>query len=109
MRDNQHKFLLLAGQFPARLSGEEAAYVLNCQPHDIPPLIEARLLKPLGNPTANSTKYFATVDLLEQIKDRNWLVRVTNAIYQHWHDNNARRKIPSGRPVELDLSSPLGG
>jgi hypothetical protein len=32
--------------------------VLNRQPHDIPALIAARLLKPLGNPTQNSTKWF---------------------------------------------------
>lgn len=81
--------MTLLGQLPARLSAEQAAWVLNCQPHDIPPLITARLLKPLGNPTANSFKYFATADLLEQIKDRNWLVRVTNTIYTHWQGRNA--------------------
>jgi hypothetical protein len=26
--------------------------VLNCQPHDVPILVAARLLKPLGNPPA---------------------------------------------------------
>jgi hypothetical protein len=74
MQDEQHRFLM---------------QLLNCQTHDIPPLIAARLLKPLGNPTANSSKYFATADLLEQMKDRNWLVRVTNTIYTHWQGRNA--------------------
>jgi hypothetical protein len=31
-------------------------------------LISARLLKPLGNPAQNSTKYFATADVLETAK-----------------------------------------
>ena len=39
----------------------------------------AKLLKPLGNPHANSIKFFATADILEQMKDRTWLVRVSSA------------------------------
>ena len=96
----------LLGQLPARLMAEQAAWVLNCQPHDIPALVAARLLKPLGNPAANSVKFFATADLLESTKDRNWLVRVTSAINQHWHAKNARKKPACGRPVEL---VPLAG
>lgn len=77
--------------------------MFNCQAHDIPALVAARLLKPLGNPAANSVKFFATADLLEQIKDRNWLVRVTSAINQHWHAKNARQKKP---PVEWSNGRP---
>jgi hypothetical protein len=64
---------------------------LNCQPHDIPALVAAKLLKPLGNPAANSIKYFATADVLESTKDRNWLVRVSATIYQHWQRKNAHK------------------
>jgi hypothetical protein len=56
------------------------------------------MLKPLGNPPANGIKYFATADLLEQIKDRNWLVRVSAAICQHWQKKNARQKHLEVRP-----------
>ena len=42
---------------PARLTAEQTAWVLNCGSHDIPPLIAARLLKPLGNPPANGIKF----------------------------------------------------
>jgi hypothetical protein len=38
--------------------------------HDVPILVAAHLLKPLGIPPANSVKYFATLELLEQVKDR---------------------------------------
>lgn len=92
MKDDQHRFLMLLGQLPARLTAEQAAWVLNCQPHDIPALIAAKLLKPLGNPAPNSVKFFATADVLEHIKDRNWLVRVTSAIKQHWHKKNGAAK-----------------
>ena len=84
---------MLLGQLPARLTAEQAAWVLNCQVHDIPALVAAKLLKPLGNPAANSIKYFATSDVLEQIKDRNWLVRVSATIYQHWQKKNAQAKL----------------
>jgi len=107
MTDEQYKFLTLAGQLPARLTAEQAASLLNCQPHDMPVLIAARLLKPLANPAANSIKYFATADLLENVKDRNWLVRVTATINQHWQAKNARKKAPTGGPVEVEVSSPL--
>ena len=98
MRDDQHQFLTLLGHLPARLTAEQAAWVLNCGPHDIPALMAARLLKPLGNPPANGIKYFATADLLEQIKDRNWLVRVSATICQHWQKKNARQKHLAVRP-----------
>jgi hypothetical protein len=92
MKEDQQRFLSLLGQLPARLTAEQAGWVLNCQAHDIPALINARLLKPLGNPAQNSTKYFATADVLEKAKDSFWLVKVTNTICQHWQHQNARKK-----------------
>jgi hypothetical protein len=65
MREEQHQFLRLLGQLPARLTAEQAAWVLNCQVHDVPALVAAKLLKPLGNPSANTIKFYATADLLE--------------------------------------------
>jgi hypothetical protein len=35
---------------------------------------------------------------LEQIKDRNWLVRVSATICQHWQKKNARQKHLAVRP-----------
>ena len=99
---------MLLGQLPARLTAEQAAWVLNCGPHDIPALVAARLLKPLGNPPANGIKYFATVDLLDSIKDRNWLVRVSATICQHWQKKNARQHLAAEPPLPT-LSFPPGG
>ena len=63
---------------PARLTAEQTTWVLNCQPHDVPMLVAARLLKPLGNPPPNSVKFFAASEVLAQAKDRTWLAKVTN-------------------------------
>jgi hypothetical protein len=60
---------LLGGTFGVA-NGEQVAYTLNCQPHDVATLVAARLLEPLGNPPPNSVKLFATVELLELVKDR---------------------------------------
>ena len=82
----------LLGRLPARLTAEQAAWVINCQPHDVPILVAARLLKPLGNPSPYNVKYYAASELLAQVQDRTWLAKVTNALNQHWHQQNARKK-----------------
>jgi len=99
MKEEQHQFLSLLGQPPARLTAEQAAWVLNCQTHDVPILVVARLLKPLGNPQKNGIKFFATSELLELVKDKAWLVKVTNAVNQHWHKQNAAKKESSRKQI----------
>ncbi|MGH7989376.1 MAG: hypothetical protein ACREDS_04175 [Limisphaerales bacterium] len=95
----------LLGQLPARLTAEQAAWVLNCQPHDVPTLVGARLLKPLGNPPPNSVKYFAAAEVLEQTKDRAWLAKVTNALNQYWQRKNAvKRKRGRLQPLLAEHS-----
>lgn len=103
MKDDQHRFLTLLGQLPARLTMEQAAWALGCQLHDIPVLVGARLLKPLGNPPPNASKYFATVEVLEVAKDRAWLSKATNTVVQHWQKKNERKK---SHPSLKDNSSP---
>jgi hypothetical protein len=92
MREDQHRFLMLHRQLPARLTAEQAAWVLNCQAHDVPILVGARLLRPLGNPPPNSVKYFATLEVMEQANDRTWLAKVTSALNQHWQNKNAAKR-----------------
>lgn len=96
MKDDQHRLLSILGQLPGRLTAEQVGWVLNCQPHDIPALVASRLLKPLGNPPPNGIKFFCTADVLEFLKDRSWLTKVTNAINQHWQRKNARK---TAKPV----------
>jgi hypothetical protein len=106
MNQDQNQLLRLVGQLPARLLAEQVAAVVNCQPHDVPVLVAARLLKPLGNPPPNSVKYFAALEVLEQAKDRTWLAKVTNALNQHWQKKNAaKRKHLTGEVVKMHSRS----
>ena len=100
MREDQLQFLSVFGRLPARLVAEQVAWVLNCQPHDVPVLVAARLLKPLGHPAPNGVKYFATAELLELMADRIWLAKVTNAVNQHWQKKNHRKRACS-RPFGM--------
>ena len=84
------------GQLPGRLTAEQAAWVLNCQVHDVPILVAARLIKPLGNPPPNGIKYFASVEIMELARDRTWLAKISNTITQHWRHQNASRRVSRG-------------
>jgi hypothetical protein len=88
MKEVQHQFLTVLGHPPARLTVEQTAWALGCQVHDIPILIAARLIKPLGNPAQNAIKFFSTSEILEQAKDRSWLAKATNTICQRWKKKN---------------------
>jgi hypothetical protein len=102
VKDEQHQFLALVGKPPARLTVEQAAWLLGCQLHDIPILVSSRLLKPLGNPPQNGIKFFSTAEVTELAKDRAWLARTTQTISQYWHKRNVQQKSK-----EVG-SSPLG-
>jgi hypothetical protein len=91
MSGNQEQFLALVGRVPARLDVEQIAWLLNCQPHDVPVLVRARLLKPLGNPPANARKLFAADEVLELCRDKAWLGKVSNAISAGWRQKNRSR------------------
>ena len=86
---------------------EEAAWILGFAPHDIPVLVSAGLLKPLGHPPASGTKFFATATLLKLRDDVNWLARASDAIVNHWQTQNGRKsKTQKGyslRPHEHPL------
>jgi hypothetical protein len=111
VKDEQQRFLALWGQLPARLTVEQTAWVLNCQPHDVPALVASKLLKPLGNPPPNGIKFFAAVDVLELVNDRSWLAKMTNTVNQHWQKKNARQKgrlgASNGDASLLNLPSAL--
>lgn len=89
MNDDQRQFLSLLRQPPMRLTADQVAWAINCAPHDIPVLVSARLLKPLGTPAPNGTKFFATAEILQRAQDRSWLAKVTSAVQDHWRGKNA--------------------
>ena len=76
---------------PARLTATQTAWFLGFKPEEIPLLVAAGLLKPLGHPPRNGTKFFAT-DTLEQFRrDEKWLARASDAICAYWRESNARK------------------
>jgi hypothetical protein len=81
---------------PARLDTTQAAWYLGFEPHEIPLLVTGGLLKPLGHPARNSTKFFAT-EILEQLRrDEKWLARASDAIGDYWRKRNARKQKLAG-------------
>lgn len=101
MSDEQRQFLGLMGMPPARLTARQCAWVLNCQLHDIPVLVAAGLLKPLGEPAPNSTKWFATVEVLLLARDRVWLGKVTRALGRYWQRKNEAKCSHRGAALPL--------
>jgi hypothetical protein len=89
MNSQQLQFLNLQN-IPARLTVEEAAWFLGFPPHHISILMSVGLLKPLGQPVPNATKYFATTTLCELKQDANWLSRATKEIMLHWRVKNQK-------------------
>lgn len=76
---------------PARVDGGRAAKLLGVSEHDIPTLVHARLLKPLGNPMPCAPKYFAACEIIRLANDVHWLDRAQRAITQYWRNKNSRR------------------
>ena len=56
---------------PGRLDALQAAWFLGFEPHEIPILIAAGLLKPLGHPARNATK-FASSDKFVFLDRSRW-------------------------------------
>ena len=77
---------------PARLNATQAAWYLGFEPHEIPILIAASLLKPLGHPARNGTKFFSTQALDQLRRDEKWLARASDAICEYWRERNARNR-----------------
>ena len=86
-------------RLPSRLGVADAAILLNVGEHDIPVLVRAGLLQPLGHPPPNAVKYFATLELMELVGDRKWLSRMCDTIYQYWAKKNAAAKTKSSTSI----------
>jgi len=94
MNDNSQQSEFLGWKIlPARLTATQTAWFLGFKPEEITLLIAAGLLKPLGHPPRNGTKYFATETLEQLRRDEKWLARASDAICAYWRQSNARKGI----------------
>lgn len=80
---------------PARLNGEQTADLLGFEKDDLSLLARAGLLVPLGNPTANAVKYYATVDVAAFSEDRDRLDQATAIIYARNRSKFAAQQLRS--------------
>jgi len=95
----------LKHEFPARLNVDETAKVLGFAPHDVPVLVAARLLSPLGNPAQNAPKYFARILVFELADDLKWLDKATKTIGKYWLNKRARKRNSTFPKVGGDVGS----
>ena len=91
MQQEIQQFLSLIQQPPAKLTREQAAWVLGFTPDEISLLITRGLLKPLGHPAANGQKFFLAATLDDLRRDEKWFSKACDAIAEHWRDKNSRK------------------
>ena len=90
----QARELLNLRRLPAMLNTRQIAVLMGLGEHDIPVLIAAGLLKPLGNPPSNAVKYFGTVEVLEMAGESAILNKIRSTVYQYWRGKNADNAKP---------------
>ena len=78
---------------PARLNADQTADILGFEKDDLALLARAGLLVPLGNPTANAVKYYATVDVAAFSEDRDRLDQATAIIYSRNRSKFAAQQL----------------
>ena len=107
MNNERKDFLGVTRAIPGRLDAQETAWYLGFAVHDIPILVNAGLLKPLGRPPANAVKYYAAVTLAKLREDTQWLARATDAVVKHWQNKNGRKPtLHNGHDNETSTTSP---
>ena len=86
----EKKNVLGLSRLPARLDVLQTSSLLGFSEPDVPVLVKARLLRPLGNPTPNAAKFFAACEVEKLASDPGWLGRATRAVARHWQNKNSR-------------------
>ena len=79
-------------KFAVFMTKEKVAEALGIGTHNIPLLMRAGLLKPLGHPQRYCVKKFSRETLARNIADETWLDKVAAAIHRHWRIQNARKR-----------------
>jgi hypothetical protein len=85
--------LLFCLRLPGRIDSAGAAEILGFNEDSIPLLISAGHLKPLGNPSQNSRKYFATCELVGLAQDRKWLHEATKIVGRYMREKSRRQEV----------------
>jgi len=87
---------------PARLNASQTADILGFEKDDLALISKAGLLVPLGNPTNNAVKYYATMDVAAFSENRNRLDQATAIIYARNRSKSDPQKLQSPESGETD-------
>lgn len=79
-------------RLPARLTAAQAAELLGFMEHDLPVLMRAKLLKPLGEPAPNGHKFFSVAELQPLMDNHAWLDKATKAVSRYWQGKNQKKE-----------------
>jgi hypothetical protein len=107
--DSQLKIQSL-DEFGAYMTKEKVAKALDIGTHNIPVLVRAGLLKPLGHPQRYCVKRFSRAQLARNLADETWLDKAAAAIHRHWRIKNARKraKLAGSQPAkQMQASEPV--
>ena len=83
---------------PARIDVTQTAKLLGFAEHDIPVLMAARKLIPLGDPAPNAPKWFAAIEVIQLATDKEWLHKASKEVSKYWRYKRERRCIPNCFP-----------
>ena len=100
MSEDEFRFMN-SRRWPARLDKQQVCWALNCEWHDLPALMRAKLIVPLGKPEKNGKKYFETEAILQESRDRKWLVKMSEAIRTNWQERNESAEDSGGALKKL--------
>lgn len=78
-------------RLPARLDVRQVAQLLGFAQYEIPILVRAKLLSPLGNPSQNGVKYYCANEIEALSKQRDWLNAASKAVTKFRKAKNARQ------------------
>jgi hypothetical protein len=88
---HQTEELLNLRRWPAMLNTAQAAAMLGLAEHDIPVLVRAGQLKPLGNPPPTAVKSSATAQIMELPGGITSLNKIRNTVYGFWRGKNSSK------------------
>ena len=83
------KELLNLRRLPAMLNAAQTAVLLGLTEQDIPVVVRAGFIKPLGDPPPNAVKCFSAVQVLGLAGESAILNKIRSAVYAYWRGKNA--------------------
>jgi hypothetical protein len=85
------------GKPAGRMVSEDVASVIPCRPDQVATLIACGLLRPLGRPVHNATRWFSICAVQAALADEAWLSEVTCVLCERDYKRNQAKSTRVGR------------